>query len=342
MVANLATTQSLKLHKNRLRKMSQDSITKPTTPGIHSTAILISTYNGEKFIKQQITSIIEQIPENSIILVRDDGSTDNTIQEIKKINDSRIFIEEGKNMGFGPSFMRLIHNCPASIDIVMLADQDDVWLPEKYSTAVLELDHASKGPMLICTTQRLTDMNLYPLEDTRSWPREPSFANALAENIVTGCTACFNNAALRILKKNHGSENPYFHDWWIYLVISAFGEVKALSKPSLLYRQHQNNVIGHGAGWFSRQTKMVAFLIKHNWAQILLRQIFLLQKIYATDLQPSQKKLINRYFTTDAETTRPKLNLIFSFRRWRQYGIHEIPFRLLMLLEWIKSAFSSA
>lgn len=338
---NLATIQN---HNplDRLHKMSLDSTTPKNTRKTHSTAVLISTYNGEKFVRQQIASILEQIPEDTLILIRDDGSTDNTIHEIKKINDARISIEEGKNIGFGPSFMRLIQACPESIDIIMLADQDDVWLPDKYSNAVAEIKCKNNAPMLICTTQRLTDENLYPLEDTRTWPREPSFENALAENIVTGCTACFNNAALRILKKNNEPEKLYFHDWWIYLVISALGEVKSLSNPSLLYRQHQNNVIGHGAGWLSRQTKMVAFLIKHNWAQILLRQIFLLQKIYAAELQPSQKKLIYKYFKTTTHATHPKLNLIFSLRRWRQYGTHEIPFRILMLLEWLKSVFRSA
>lgn len=302
----------------------------------HSTAVLISTYNGENFIRQQILSILEQVPKETLIMIRDDGSTDRTIQEINEIGDARISIIKGDNIGFGPSFMQLISNCPDSIEIVMLADQDDVWLPDKYSDAFAALQGAAHIPRLICTTQRLTDGNLSPIEDTRAWPKPPSFHNALAENIVTGCTAAFNNAALRILKKSAAIEKLYFHDWWIYLVISAFGEVRSLSKPSLLYRQHQNNVIGHGTGWFGRQKKMIRFLIKHNWAGILLRQIFLLQKTYASNLNSEQKNLINRYFRTDDHTTHPKLALILSLRRWRQYGMHEIPFRILMVPEWLK------
>lgn len=297
--------------------------------------VLMSTFNGERFIEEQVRSILDQLPADGLLMVRDDGSIDGTVARIQAFGDARIQISTGQNIGFAQSFLTLLSQTPPTTEMVMFSDQDDVWLPEKIERAWQHLQPQEHRPALYCSAQMLVDESLVALHATPPWPHPPSFANALAENIVTGCTAAINQSALQLLQQAGVPEGVQFHDWWLYLVVSAFGTIVVDNQPTLLYRQHGTNQIGHGAGWWGRQMQMLRFLRKHDWVGILLSQVTMLQREFGRQLSREQCGLLEKYFNVNEQQTQPKLRLIFSLHRWRQKTNQEPAFRLLLVIKLI-------
>lgn len=294
--------------------------------------VLMSTYNGELYIVEQIRSILDQLPSNSLLMIRDDGSLDGTVGLIEAFADPRIRLTCGPNIGFARSFLTLLVRSPEDADIVMFSDQDDVWLPDKIERAGLHLKPLADRPALYCSAQMLVDETLRPLHATPPWTRGPSFTGALSENIVTGCTAALNRPALLLLRSAGVPNSVHFHDWWLYLVVSAFGTVVVDSQPTLLYRQHGGNQIGHGAGWLGRQRQIIRFLRKHDWVGILLGQVAAFREHYGDQLNASQSRLLAQHFHFARSQASPRWRLVFGRRRWRQNDLNEILFRVLIAL----------
>ena len=292
----------------------------------------MSTYAGERFITEQLRSILAQLPANGLLMVRDDGSPDSTVRAVQACADERIQLTEGKNLGFGASFLSLLVQAPADADLVLFADQDDVWLPGKLDRAWQCLAPMGSTPALYGGAKQLVDEGLRPLGVSPAWPRPPSFTNALVENVVTGCTAAINRAALNLLKRAGVAEGVYFHDWWLYLVISAHGRVVFDDTPMLLYRQHGANQIGQGAGFVARQAGMVQFLRRRDWAGILLAQVAALMRHYGASLTAEQRALVLQHFDVRQNQALPRWRLLLGPQRWRQFLAHEAALRLLLLL----------
>jgi glycosyltransferase involved in cell wall biosynthesis len=292
--------------------------------------VLMSTYQGERFVRQQLHSILSQLPTQGQVVVRDDGSSDRTADEVAALQDPRITLIRGANLGFGRSFLTLLAQVPPDVDMVMFSDQDDVWLPDKVDRAWQRLGELGNQAGLYGSTQMLVDAVLQPLQPTPPWPRGPSLANALTENIITGCTAAINRPAVALLQRAGVPDGVHFHDWWLYLVVSAFGTVVYDSQPSLLYRQHGGNVIGHGAGWFGRQRGVLRYLLRNDWAGILQRQVGAFLKHYGDALPPRTRGWILQYFHGADRGGAPRWRLVFSARRWRQALAHDIALRVLL------------
>lgn len=307
--------------------MGGEGFFSPDTPHV---VVLLSTYNGERFVAEQLESILHQLPETGHILVRDDGSHDRTVEVISGLNDCRISLFTGTNQGFGQSFLSLLALAPADADMVMFSDQDDVWLPGKIERAWRHLSEMGPQPALYGSAQMLVDINLRALQSTPPWPRKPSLSSALTENIITGCTAAINRSALLLLQRAGVPSGVHFHDWWLYLVVSAFGKVVYDDEPTLLYRQHGRNVIGHGAGWWRRQLGVIRFLLRNDWVGILLGQVHALLKHYRNDLPTETRQWILEYFAETEDRMFPRWRLIFSTRRWRQAFVWEFALRALL------------
>jgi hypothetical protein len=176
----------------------------------------------------------------------------------------------------------------------------------------------------------IADSNLTPIHSTPPWPRGPSFKSALSENIVTGCTAAMTAPAVRLLQAGGAPQSIVFHDWWCYLVVSAFGRVVYDPVPTVLYRQHGGNVVGHGAGWWGRQRQMLRYLLRNDWVGILSDQVNEFGRIYSVEMSRQQSELLDRYYPRINGRRRPGWRLIFSFQRWRQSVAHEFLFRALL------------
>lgn len=214
-----------------------------------SVLVLLSSYNGELYIKEQIDSVLCQTGVDISILIRDDGSKDNTVELIESLygNDSRLSVIKGQNAGSAGSFMDLIHKAAAldvRYDYYAFCDQDDVWKEEKLHAAVEALGKQPQDkPAMYMGAYQMVDSTLNEIPTYLISPRL-NLPAALATNTATGCTMVFNKSMLGVL----ASKNPQdiiMHDYWAYLVcLSVGGFVYYDETPHILYRQHGHNVIG--------------------------------------------------------------------------------------------------
>lgn len=295
--------------------------------------VLMSTYNGEKYLPEQLESILDQLPNDGEVLIRDDGSSDSTLSILERVADPRVKIMAGENVGFCRSFFALIDAAPAEADLLFFSDQDDVWLPDKVERVVKAIGEMSETPAVYCGRTRLVDTELRPLGLSPTYSRGPSFECALAENIVTGCASAFNARARSLIARHGNLDLVQFHDWWAYLVISAFGNIVVDDIPTVLYRQHGNNVIGMGRGW-RRAFSVLRFLIKQDWVQIMFSQAENFQRTHGSQLSERQRRYVNRYFNRADRLC--VLRLIFAPRRFRQTLIDDILLRFLVLCSTLK------
>lgn len=237
--------------------------------------VMMSTYNGEKYIKEQIQSIIGQLGDNDSILIRDDGSKDDTLRVIESIADPRIQLIHGDNLGFAQSFLWLLYHVDDRHSVYMLADQDDIWCNGKIANASQYIKD-SEEPRLYCSRLTLVDEELQVLGDSPSFRKAPSFQNAISENIATGCTIAINAAALNIIRRVDHSileKQPiHYHDWWLYLNISYYGQVFWDETSRILYRQHGKNSVGMAPG-LRRYWKIWQAIQKTSWVKIMILQL---------------------------------------------------------------------
>lgn len=207
--------------------------------------ILMSTYNGEKYLEQQLDSILAQTYPNISVLVRDDGSLDATVDILEAYSEryANITYYRGENIGLIQSFLELLRNSDEKADYYGFADQDDVWMPEKTERAVamLKTRDAAK-PLLYCSDTYITDADLNILGKDEKQAR-PSLGNALVQNICTGCTAVMNRSLRDRINATH-PKKIIMHDWWFYIGAALFGEVCYDKEAYIKYRQHGNNEFG--------------------------------------------------------------------------------------------------
>ncbi len=232
--------------------------------------VLMSTWNGEKYLRQQLDSILAQDCEEKgaaqfCILVRDDGSRDGTcaiLEEYAARYPQRISWYQGENVGVIGSFFELMRRSEDGADYYAFADQDDYWLKDKLRAGVESLNRSEVGkmPVLYCCKPRLVDEELQRLQSRIVRPAmRPSFANALVENIVIGCTAVMDHMLREIVCKEL-PEYTVMHDWWLYLTASCFGRVIYDETPHILYRQHGGNQVGFNVSrWAEFMERMQRF-----------------------------------------------------------------------------------
>ncbi|MFC3124955.1 glycosyltransferase family 2 protein [Pseudoroseomonas globiformis] len=213
-------------------------------------AVLLSAYNGHAFLPAQLNSLAAQAGLGAPLLFwRDDGSTDATPDLLRRFSWPGGTVREAgalpPRQGAARSFLALLSACPEA-DAYAFCDQDDVWLPEKLSRGLRRLAALpTDRPALYCGRQRLVDEALKPVGLSPLPPRPPAFANALVQNIATGCTVILNPAARRLVNAAGPAPEGSMHDWWCYLLVTgAGGEVLFDAEPQILYRQHGRNAVG--------------------------------------------------------------------------------------------------
>lgn len=258
-------------------------------------AVLMSSYNGAQYIQLQIDSILGQDGVTVILFIRDDGSSDNTLEIIQPYLDAdNVFLTVGENVGVVAGFMSLINTVPDDFDYYALADQDDVWKADKLLNAVSLLENYDYTmPLLYCSALKLVDEQLNDL-GSMNYSYVPRYKNAIVENIVTGCTSVFNSSAKKII---HPVEyrSIAMHDWWLYLLISAFGVVVYDEQSSILYRQHSQNVVGGVTSWTKLKYRIKCYLFDSKKFVLRSKQIELFIKHYGNLLSPEKKKIAENF-----------------------------------------------
>lgn len=216
-------------------------------------SVLMSTYNGERYIKEQIDSILSQKDVDIHLLIRDDGSKDRTPLICKEYMDkySNINFYQGENVGVGKSFMELLEMAPKA-EYYSFADQDDVWLKDKLIQAIRSIKSIKEiqdKPVLYTSNQILVNEKLNPYG--LRFQKEPrhDLIQEVASNSLSGCTMVMDLSLKNIISDKKYKPEDYFlntrlHDTWFLIVANIVGEIIYDEKSYILYRQHENNVVG--------------------------------------------------------------------------------------------------
>lgn len=225
--------------------------------------ILLATRNGAAHLQPQLQSYLDQDHADWALWVSDDGSEDGTRAILERFAaahpEREIRLLQGPGRGAAANFLSLITHPDLPPGPVALSDQDDVWMPDRLSRGLAAVTGPA-GPALYGARTIETGPDLRPLPRQKGPLPPPSFANALVQNIVAGNTITMNGAALAALRAAGAPDVPY-HDWWIYLRLSAIGaQITLDQRPVLYYRQHAGNVIGAHSGTRARLARIGALL----------------------------------------------------------------------------------
>ncbi len=210
-------------------------------------AILLSTFNGGATVEAQLDSILAQEQVTVEVFVRDDGSTDDTIERVKTYTKywPRLLNTIGNvHLGITASYLTLLRSAPDNFDGYAFCDQDDVWLPDKLVRAMTKLANSETyRPTMYCSAATCVDSELRPLGDI--WLGDDTrFEHLLFENTTFGATSVLNPAARALISEYTPEPRRLAPDWWCALCVAAFGDIICDRTPTILYRQHQNNTTG--------------------------------------------------------------------------------------------------
>lgn len=219
--------------------------------------ILLAAYNGERFLREQLDSLLAQTWEAWHLTVSDDSSTDATpaiLDEYAARYPNRIRRVQHKGR-FGNArdhFFWLMKECGASY--MMFCDQDDVWYPDKVEKTMRALLEAQEDaevdtPVLVFTDLTPVDENLRPIASSlmrmqRQYAVTIDYRALLFQNIVTGCATGINRALAELASRCTDTSQVIMHDWWLGVVAARFGKIVYLDESTMLYRQHGGNSVG--------------------------------------------------------------------------------------------------
>jgi glycosyltransferase involved in cell wall biosynthesis len=266
--------------------------------------VVLSTYNGATYLREQLDSICRE-PCELTINIRDDGSSDDTIdvveEEYIRAGGSNVSLVRGCNVGVKRSFSQLLEK--SSGDYVFLSDQDDVWIPGRSKLmidALVELEREAGGqsvPCLVFTDAKVVDSNLSELcESFWRWeglnPSTGIRLNRLfLQNVAPGCTMLVNRALLDAALPV--PEQALMHDWWLMLVATVFGRVSYVSEATVLYRQHSKNTVGaHRHGMASMVAKRHTARAK---LKMVLNQVLAFRERYGLNIPAHNRMLVDEF-----------------------------------------------
>lgn len=215
--------------------------------------ILLATFNGERFLEDQLKSLLQQTYDNIEIICRDDGSIDRTVSILNKYKSLypdkiRIILDDDKTGRACANFMKLIEIADAPY--VMFCDQDDYWFPEKVNESLHCMKKEENGnanvPVLVFCDYIVTDENLEPTKFNKKknqvYKAYTDLRHLLVQNYVTGCTTILNRALYKSMLLD--PSKIVMHDWWAALCASSSGKITHLDKTLMYYRQHGGNCVG--------------------------------------------------------------------------------------------------
>ncbi len=230
--------------------------------------IALCTHNGAAHLQAQLESYLAQTHENWSLWVSDDSSTDATRTILEDFaarhgHAHAIRIIAGPDQGAMANYMSLLCHPEFPAGTVALSDQDDIWLEDKLARALHKMGQ-SEAPLLYGAQSRIVDAALRPIGASKTSNCTPGFGNALVQNIVSGHSAVLNASALALVRRAGVPEKVPFHDWWLYLLITGAGGYVMIDPAQvLLYRQHDNNVVGAHHGIRANMRRMRQITAQH-------------------------------------------------------------------------------
>lgn len=231
--------------------------------------IFMATFNGAKFVSQQLKSFENQTIKNWELVVSDDGSTDDTLSIIQKYKDEHpthsIKILQGPQNGFADNFLNMLKKYDGKANFFAFSDQDDIWQSHKLENAIKKLGKVPTNiPSLYCSRTEYIDQfgNSYtPPQYSRRFTLTPSFTNSLVQCLAGGNTMVFNRCSFELILKAEVTTKVPSHDWWLYQLISGCGgQIFYDPVPTVLYRQHSKNLIGGNRKIIAKINRVKMFL----------------------------------------------------------------------------------
>ncbi|MBO5548290.1 MAG: glycosyltransferase family 2 protein [Prevotella sp.] len=272
--------------------------------------VLMSTYNGEKYLREQIDSILTQKGIDVQLIVRDDGSKDGTVSILKEYQQKgALWYYTGENLGPKYSFLHLLREAPPC-DFYAFSDQDDVWLSEKLYHGIGLLQDDDDSPALYFSQTQQTDETLHAIPYPLIHPRL-TFGESLIYAYASGCTMIFNDKLRSITLSYHPSFLD-MHDRWLINLTTAFnGHLVFDKNPYILYRQHAHNVIGlHDNKWKEWKLRLHRIFqreqIRSKTAQELLTG-------YQNQLPQEHQEMLT-LFTNAKNNYKLRIKLLFDSR----------------------------
>ena len=298
--------------------------------------ILLSTYNGEQFLAEQIQSIQNQTVQDWKLLIRDDGSRDRTREIIQEFvaQDSRIHWineNESKNLGVIKSFHNLAQFEEA--DVYFFSDQDDVWLPQKLELSLAEArKYPAEMPLMVYMDLTVVNQDLEVLSNSmirsQSGHANTELVQELTENTVTGGVAMVNHALIQLWNQ---TEDILMHDWYLALLATAFGKLVYIDQPGELYRQHEHNVLG-ARTWSKRIKKWLrpSLLFRMYWDLIKKSQQ---QAAFLLDMPLSAEKreLVAAYVTILDQPMHERWQILRQYGLRKNKAFHTLVFTTLII-----------
>ena len=271
--------------------------------------LLMATYNGADYLERQLESILAQSYPTWELIIRDDQSSDDTLKIIASYleKDSRI-----KLLNYGTAHGSACRNFSALFDwayahdkgYILFADQDDIWLPHKLERSlagIIKCENAYPAdfPLLCYSNLRFIDDQDQPIAARLPLPSELKLEVLMNENYAWGCTLILNRAAIRKIK--HIPVDAVNHDYYVALVVSAFGKNILINEDLILYRQHQKNVSGNVgkmtfASRFNRYFRDTEYMLKPLIDNYRLVQSFFNR--YHTEINDQQRAMISDFLNT--------------------------------------------
>lgn len=295
-----------------------------------SIAVVISTYNGAEYLRDQIESVLAQdvvAIADLMVYVRDDGSEDGTVEILTDYAaQGKIEFERGENLGVVGSFLELIKHVPASTNYIALCDQDDIWHTDKLSRAVMVLSNRDqKIPQLYCSEYVFCDAKMACQGRSHLNRNGVTFQKMLYENMVSGNTTVINRELANAIVQA-GREGVYCHDWWIALVSSALGELTYDDFASLDYRRTGANVSPTGTSALALFRYRIKTFFEKGQLDDITRQLQKLDICFGERMPAQKRRLLHRFLDGG------RIAKAFAPIRLRQKLPEEFALRVLFLL----------
>lgn len=303
--------------------------------------VLLSAYNGEKYIREQIDSILGQTWENVVLYVRDDGSSDGTLSILREYeSEGRLILEAGANVGFIKSFFWLVEHC-GNADYYAYADQDDVWLPTKLEMAIERMeaetrrddgDEDEQLPLLYFSNYDLCDegLNFISCAEPETVQKQPNFRNAIVDCMPLGFNSVFNHAAMALMRE-HIPRYSCGHDWWTYMVCQGMGRVIYDARRTVKHRRTGNNVSAGGMHFIQFQIWRIKKFVVGRYFRNIRIMLAEYWQVYRDRLSEEDRKLLSLF-------VRRRYNLIAALKKvfyphmFRQNMVDELMLRFLFLI----------
>lgn len=301
--------------------------------------ILMATYNSERYISEQIESIIAQSYQDWQLIIRDDGSKDETCNIVRKYcaeyPDKIKWIQnQSDTHGCSANYFQLIQTAEA--EYIMFCDHDDVWLPEKVELTLnkiqqMEDSFGKSCPLLVYTAMRHVDENLSALDESNYLDvHETELNYHLVEGYVAGCTSILNRSLYKEIKQ---PSIDIYYDYWCALTASAIGKIGFLDQRTILYRQHGNNEIGAMQANTKRYIWILIKKCEKNYYHDYFVQAEELIKCYGKLVPADKKKIIDAFLSMKNASVMKKISVTRQYHFWKSTRMRRIG-QMVMLLSY--------